>query len=141
LKFLSAFIGNRLNEWVMVACLFGLSLELLVWPLAMEASSFQYVIFAREAFPVALFYLLVSCGRITALVINGRSLVYGPQARALGALAGALIWGLMDLALFKLHFERANAIPSPGIPIYLALTLGELFTAYRAMTDVSRRSS
>lgn len=137
MKAISAFIGNRLNEWIMVICLFGLSLQLFLLTPDTSSGSEKFLLQYLSPDFIGLVYLVVCYCRACALVINGQSLVYGPQTRAMGALAGALIWGQMDISLIKLYVNGVTA-NSPGISLYFAMTIGELFTVYRAATDVRR---
>lgn len=138
LQRIASFVGNRQAEWIMVVSMLGLSVEIIVWPQTLSSSAFRYLISSSSPQWIGIMYLIIVYLRIVALILNGRSSEYGPKARALCALAGAMIWAQMDMALFKLLIEVRSSVPSPGIPIYLALTLSELLTAYRAMTDVRR---
>lgn len=125
----------------MVLMLLGLSVEVIVWPQTLSSSAFRFMVALGYSKWIGLFYLVVTYLRVLALLVNGRSSVYGPRARAWCALAGAVIWAQMDMALWKLMLENPASVPSPGIPIYFPLALSELFTVYRAMTDVRRVSS
>jgi hypothetical protein len=89
---------------------------------------------------LGLLFFLVAIARGVALIINGRSDVYGPRVRAIGAMVGAVIWAQMLVALFGFLAETRSP-PSPGIPIYFALTVCELISCYRAATDVRIRST
>jgi hypothetical protein len=138
LKAVNRYLENRLFEWGMAFAMLALALQIFVWPRTLAASAFRYLSYAISEEHIGLFFLTVALARGAALVINGRSSVYGPRVRALGALAGAIIWAQMDLALFALLQEAV--VPSPGIPIYLSLTVCEMISCYRAATDVRIRS-
>lgn len=123
----------------MVLILLGLAVQTIVVPRTLNLDTFSYLVAASSPRWVGIMFVLVSYARCLALVVNGRSYVYGPHVRALGALAGALIWAQMDLALIRSALLHPENLPQSGIPVYLALTLSELFTVYRAMTDVRRK--
>lgn len=140
LRGISHHIEGRLFEWGMAFAMLCLALQIFIWPLTLGASAFRYLAFIVNTENVGLLFLVVAIARGVALIINGRSSVYGPRVRAMGALAGAVIWAQMDVALFILMFETNNP-PSPGIPVYFALTVCELISSYRAATDVRIQST
>jgi hypothetical protein len=117
-----------------------LSVEIFIWPLTLGASAFRYLAIVVNTENVGLLFFVVAIARGAALIVNGRSDVYGPRVRAAGALAGAVIWAQMLVALFVLMSEM-NTPPSPGIPVYFALTMCELISCYRAATDVRIRGT
>lgn len=128
------YLEGRLFEWTMALTLILLGTELLAWPDTVQAHSFRYAVWAFRSDNVAALFLLLGLARTAALVANGRSYVYGPRVRAFGALIGALIWSQMFVSLLML-LPRSSA-PSPGLPVWFILTLGELYSSYRAATDV-----
>jgi hypothetical protein len=134
---LASYIDGRLFEWVMSIAMFSLGAELVLWPPTISASSFRNLSADVPAAMLALFFISCSLARMAALIVNGRSWVYGPRVRAYGALGAAIIWSWMLTALFTLLADN-RAIPSPGIPIFLSLVLGELYTSYRAAKDVRK---
>lgn len=140
IKSVSQHIEGRLFEWGMAFAMLLLALEIFIWPLTLGASAFRYLAFVVDTENVGLLFFVVAIARGAALIINGRSSVYGPRVRAVGALAGAVIWAQMNVALFILMVET-NKPPSPGIPVYFALTVCELISSYRAATDVRSRST
>lgn len=125
---------HRLFEWVMTAAMLGLAIEIAIWPGTIGASAFRYMLQVVGTQNLGTFFAVAGLLRIAALTANGRWPVYGPRIRAVAAGCGALIWFQMLIALFIL--APKSGIPSPGIPVYLALTFGELISAYRAATDV-----
>lgn len=125
---------NRLFEWTMAFALLGLGVHLAVWPHAMGASAFRFILEVVGSQNLTIFYLMVGIFRIVALVANGRWQTWGPRVRALAALCGAGVWLQMDIALLKLVPEVGSP-PSPGIPVYSALFLAELVSTYRAAVD------
>jgi hypothetical protein len=129
---------NRLFEWTMTAALLGLGVHLLIWPDAMRASSFRILLSAVGSDYLTAFYLFVGCFRAAALWLNGNWPRWGPQVRALGALLGAVVWLQMDIALAQLA-PAVGIPPSPGIPVYSALFLAELYSTYRAASDARLR--
>ena len=132
-------LEGRLFEWVMATAMVLLALECFVWPRTLEASAFYWLTTLMPSSFIGIFLLLFGVLRFAALVANGRSLVYGPRARALGALAGAVLWAQFDLALIAAYTVKGP--PSPGIPFWFTFTLAELYSAYRAASDVRIRSA
>jgi hypothetical protein len=127
------YLRDRLFEWVMTFAMLGLGIQIAIWPNAIGASSFRLILSVVTAHNMALVFILFGLLRIVALFANGSWPVHGPRLRAMGAGTAALMWGQMFVAL--LLVAPLNGTPSPGIPVYFALTLGELISAYRAMSD------
>ena len=118
----------------MTLAMLGLGIMIAIWPAMIGASAFRFMLTVVTAHNMALVFLLFGVLRIAALFANGSWPVHGPRLRAIGAGTAALMWGQMFVALLMLA-PFNNGIPSPGIPVYFALTLGELISAYRAMSD------
>lgn len=126
---------NRLFDLIMALAMIGLSAWILRWPGTLDASAFRYLSLSIDSSNVRSFLLVGGMLRIGALIANGHLPPYGSLCRALGALIGAVIWALMAFSLWILHNETGS-VPSPGVPVYLALTLGELLSFYRAFRSV-----
>lgn len=137
LRFLIGNCRERLFEWVMTMAMLGLAIEIAVWPGTIGASAFRYMLQFMAPADIGAMFAVAGLARIGALIANGRLPLHGPLMRAIGAGLAAVIWAQMDLALVMLA-PHNNGIPSPGIPIYFSLTIGELISAYRAMADVRR---
>jgi len=133
------YLEGRLFEWVMAAAMVLLAIETFAWPRTLEASAFYWLTAAMPAAFIAWFLLIFGMLRCAALIANGRSKIYGPRARAIGALAGAAMWAQFDLALLASFTVKGP--PSPGIPFWFTFTLAELYSAYRAASDVRSRSA
>lgn len=131
---------DRLFEWVMTVAMLGLSIEIAIWPGTIGASSFRYILHIVSAENMAFFFGIFGGLRIAALIANGSWPVHGPRLRAMGAASASLMWAQMCVALLMLA-PLNNGVPSPGLPVYFALTIGELVSAYRAMTDERPRHS
>lgn len=127
------YCGNRLFEWVMTMALLFLGLLVIQWPDTMASSAFRFILLVVGPIHLGILYLAIGGLRIVALIANGRW-SHGPKARAVGALAGALIWGQMDFALILL-IPHVGSPPSPGIPVYFCLVIGELISVYRALAS------
>lgn len=126
--------SNRVFEWVMTAAMLCIALTLFLSPRSIEASSFRLMLAAGYTqFAAAFFFLIAGGLRICALFANGTLPVYGPLVRAIGALAGAVIWGQMGIAL--LGMSPITGTISAGVPVYFALVGGELYSCFRAVTD------
>lgn len=134
---LMSYCRDRLFEWVMTCAMLGLAFEIALWPQVIGSSSFRLILSIISAENMGLFFGLFGMLRIVALVANGSWPTHGPRMRAFGAGAAALMWGQMCIALLIL-LPHKNGVPSPGIPIYFALTIGEIVSAYRAISDAAR---
>lgn len=113
-----------------------LAFEIFLWPGTIQASAFRYIGRVVQPENLAVFFFFIGLCRIIALFANGQWPVIGPRIRAFAAVGAAIIWGQMLAALIVLAPHAG--IPSPGIPVYFAITVGELISAYRAATDVGR---
>lgn len=127
------YLFSRLFEWTMALALLQLGIWLLLWPRAIEASSFRFIFLDHAEWQWLLpwFFLFVSSLRAAALVANGAWPRLGPKLRQWAALGTALIWGEMAFALLLL-IPNVGTPPSPGIPVYFTLTAGELLACYMA---------
>ncbi len=130
-KTIDRYCCNRLFEWVMTISLLLIGMLIVQWPESMSASAFRMVLRGVGPIHLGIFYMVIGGVRIAALAANGRW-KYGRYARALGAVGGAIIWGQMDYALLIL-MPHAGTPPSPGLPVYFCLVIGELISCYRAM--------
>lgn len=83
---------------------------------------------------LAAFFGIVGGLRCAALYMNGRSPLWGPRLRFVGALAGAFIWGWMGLSLIMLTKDTGTF--SIGIFNWIGLALGEIVSCARAGSDV-----
>ncbi len=133
------YCGNRLFEWVMTVAMLLLAIHVFIWPQAIGASAFRYILWIIGPTFIALFFLIAGVGRVAALLANGSWPYWGPKIRAAGACLAALLWGQMCLALVVL-IPEVGTPPSPGIPVYFALTLGEFFACYRVLANVRNGS-
>ena len=138
---LAAHVEGRLFEWTMSIAMIFLAFEIFIWPRTLEASAFYWLVIVMPSELVGIFMLLVGMSRAIARVINGRSPLYGPRVRAVGAVAGAVMWAQFALALAMPFVMNERAIPSPGIPFWFSFTLAELYSAYRAAGDARDRSA
>jgi hypothetical protein len=130
---IDSFYRNKLFEWVMTCAMLGVAIEIALWPETIQASSFRYMLNLISAGNMGIFFLVFGAMRVAALIANGSWPEHGPRLRAMGAGAASLMWGQMCAALFVII--HVKGIPSPGIPVYFALTVGELVSAYRAISD------
>ncbi len=137
LRRLLAHFENRLSEVATAAMMLGLALEIGIWPESIGASAFHRILAVLPETWLGWGFLVAGTARLAALCANGSWPFYGPLLRAAGALSGALIWFQMCLALFVLIPETGRP-PSPGIPVYLVLTILELLSMYRALVMVQR---
>ena len=129
-----SYCRNRLFEWVMTLAMLGMAIEIGFWPKAVEAISFRLMLVIINPLNIGMFFTAFGLLRIAALIANGSWPEHGPRMRAMGAGAAAMMWGQMCIALLLLAPQN-NGIPSPGIALYFFLTVGELISAYRAMSD------
>lgn len=133
-KIFLQFVNCRVFEWTMALNMLGQGSMAVFYPESYTQSAFRYL--AINITLLAVLLLVFGSLRIAALVVNGKSLVYGPTMRIAGCLAGCFIWSQMGLALIVLAFETQH--PSPGIPNWIALTLGEIAAIYQAGASIGR---
>jgi hypothetical protein len=132
-------LEGRLFEWVMATAMVLLAVETFIWPQTLNASAFHLLTTLMPTSFIGVFLLVFGAARCGALIANGRSAVYGPRVRALGAIAGAVLWAQFELALLAAFTVKGP--PSPGIPFWFTFTLAELYSAYRAASDDRSRSA
>jgi hypothetical protein len=136
---ISHYLEGRLFEWAMACSMVLLAVETFIWPMTLNASAFYWLTKVLPTSLIGIFLLTFGLVRCAALVANGRSLVHGPRIRAIGALAGAVMWAQFDLALIASFTVKGP--PSPGIPFWFTFTFAEIYSAYRAASDVRSRSA
>lgn len=126
---------NRLAEVATTAMMLMLAVHIAIWPDSIRASAFRQILDVLPEAWLGFGFAIAGVLRIAALIANGASDVWGPLSRAAGALAGALIWFQMCIALYHL-VPSVGSPPSPGIPVYLTLSIVELISMYRALVGV-----
>lgn len=125
----------RLFEWVTTFIMLGMAVTLFISPATIRGGAFRYMLVVGfTPLLLGLFFAIVGGLRVCALVANGRSAVWGPRLRALGAIAGAFIWAWMALAL--VYVSRDTGTLSLGVFNWVGLTLGEIVSCARAGWDV-----
>jgi len=127
---------NRLFELATTTMMLALALHIALWPQSIGASAFHFILQVLDPAWLGVGFFVAGALRLVALIANGNWPFYGPILRAAGALAGAMIWAQMCVALVLL-IPNAGSIPSPGIPVYLVLAVFELFSMYRALVLVN----
>lgn len=136
IRTISRYLNGRLFEWFAAANLAGVGTIIVFWPDTLVWSAFKYLVTVGMG-PVMIGFicLVVGYARIFALIVNGRSWVYGPRVRAWCSLLSAVIWLqiLISLAQFAIS---DTGVPSLGLSNWAWLFFGELVVAYRAATDV-----
>lgn len=128
----------RLFEWAMAVMMVLIALTLALPGDTLERGALAPL--ARSGFTegnMAAFFGAVGALRGLALYANGDLQPAGATVRALGALAGALVWGQMTLALMLDALRAAS--PSLMIPVFGTLTMFDLLSCYRARVDAGRR--
>lgn len=127
--------GNRLFEWMSASMLLGVALILTYDPSTLVDS--QFVLLSRVGYTP---FVVTSLGfvfgtvRISALVVNGFSVKWGPVCRMAASLFSALLWGLMCYSSLE-WFVMWGYTLSLGVPIFFFLMVGELISAHRAASD------
>lgn len=117
----------------MCGVLMSLGFHMLMWPRAIEASAFRFILDVVGPAALTYAYLIVGWFRVMALLANGRVPIWGPRLRMVGAMIGVAIWLQMCIALIKI--APSVGVPSPGIWVYLWLFIGELAATYMAAAD------
>ena len=130
---------NRLFEWVMTISMIMIALEIAIWPGSIRSGSFRLLLIIISPTGLALFFGAFGLLRIAALIANGSWPEHGPRMRAMGAGAASLMWGQMCVALLLITPDLGG-VPSAGVPVYFSLAIGELISAYRAISDARPRA-
>lgn len=86
---------------------------------------------------VVAIYGLGGALRLAALVANGSWPRHGPKLRALGALAGAMVWAQMLVVSLRADHGSASP-PTLDMWVYLTLSAVELIAMCRALVDNER---
>lgn len=126
--------SNRLFEWVMAGCMLMIALTLALPGDTLERGALKMLADAgADEMWLAVAFATIGTLRCFALFANGKLPIYGPMARYIGSMAGALAWVsiMLPLALDSLITGK----PSLVAPIFGMLTLGELISCYRAVRD------
>ena len=121
----------------MAAALFGMGLTLLSSPGAIHASKFHFMLDLISPFVLMFFYFIVGGVRLSALWINSDWPSGSSLMRSAGAIGGAMVWAQMAMSLL-ISQSAASTLP-PSIPLYSSLVAAELYSAYRAASDVRLR--
>ena len=127
-------LDGRLFEWTFSLGTLWLAVELFIWPSSLAEGAFHHLADFMDPFTVSAYAFIVSFIGIGALIANGRSLITGPMIRSVCAIARAFLWSQFGYALY-LDSTYCNR-PSAGLGFWVLFTCAELYTAYRAMTDV-----
>lgn len=128
---------NRLFELATSGMMIALSAHILILPNSIQASDFRLILQLVEASYLAVFFGIGGILRFAALVANGSWPFYGPKLRAGCAFVGASVWAQMCTSLFLYQANTGNPT-SPGIWVYLVLTIVELIAMCRALVDHGR---
>lgn len=129
---------NREWEWWAALVMSSVGITMLLTPKTIEVGAFRYLLaMGLSASWLWAFFLGVGSVRIAALIANGRLPIYGPHIRAMGCVAGALIWCAMTFALLRLTEDTGTL--SIGIGAWGWATVFELRALHRALLDVGSR--
>lgn len=134
LKIIAENTEGKFFEWAMSLMFCAVSVHVLIWPASLHSDPFKYAVLATNANVVAFWLLALATVRIAALIVNGRSTVIGPRIRAWGSLLGAVT--LLQMFFSMVLNIVPSSPPSIGLPILSTLFVAELYSAFRAATDV-----
>jgi hypothetical protein len=131
----SVYLNGKLFEWFAALNMFVVGAMILIWPQTLGASAFRYLVTVSVKPSVIGFVcFMVGYARLLALIVNGRSWIYGPRVRAWTALISAVIWLQFWISLAQYAFDIGA--PLLGLSNWGWLFVGELIVTYRAATDV-----
>jgi hypothetical protein len=131
-----SFCRNRVVEWLCAGMLINFGLTCALSPTTLEIGSFKYL----TALGVTPFLFTaanagVGVVRIMALYFNGYGLPWSARVRALCAIYGACVFGIMGLSL--VYLTRDTGTLSLGAGTHFLLALIELYSCLRAGADVA----
>jgi hypothetical protein len=127
---------NRVVEWLCAIMLLNFGLTTTLTPETLGQGSFRYMI-ALNITPAlfASITLLVGVVRVSALYFNGYGLPWSARIRALCAMFGAAVFGIMGLSLVFLMKDTGWL--SLGAGTHFALCGVEFYSCLRAGADVA----
>lgn len=129
-------ICDRLFEITMTIALIGMALACLQSGDVLTKTAFRKLLSIHMTQTIlGTIFGTLGFLRVVALVVNGRSRKWGPRIRFGASVACAFLWAEIALAIY-LASPILEAI-SLGVPMYLALSVGEVGAGYRAATDVT----
>lgn len=118
-----------LFEWCAAFMMLGMAVCIFLTPKTIELGAFRFMAHAGlTALPAFLLLFIAGTLRICALLANGRW-QYGSLARVVGGIVGAFFWFQLAVALVLL--TGVTGTLSIGIPVYLILMAGEMYSGYR----------
>ncbi len=136
IRAVSQYLNGRLFEWFAALNLAGIGTIIILWPSTLDWSAFKYLVtIGTTPLMIGVVCFVLGYARIFALVVNGRSWVYGPRVRAWCSLLSAVIWLQIWISLAQFAVSDLG-VPSLGLSNWTWLFFGELIVAYRAATDV-----
>lgn len=128
---------KRIFELTMATSQMGEGLLLLFSPGSMQASSFRLMLLYLSTTACTVLFLTAGIARIIALALNGHWMPGGAIVRACCSILGAFMWLMLAWAL--IIYTQAEGKPlSPGVPIYITLTVFEIVSVYRAIHGLKR---
>ncbi len=136
IRTVSRYLNGKLFEWFAALNMAGIGTIILIWPETLGWSAFKYLVTVGTGpLLIGLVCFIIGYARVLALIINGRSWVYGPRVRAWCSLLSAVLWLQIFISLARFAFSDIG-VPSLGLSNWAWLFFGELIVAYRAATDV-----
>lgn len=123
------YCSRRLFEWTMAIAMGAFGVHVLMVPGTLTTSRYAGVLLVMSVHQFALSCILVGAVRLLALMRNGNWPHWGPRIRAMGAIAAAVIWLQLAVALGQ------GTPPSPGMWIYAVVFGAEIFSVIRARRD------
>jgi hypothetical protein len=127
---------NRVFEWTMAVILLLIAAWLVVWPTAMSDNSFRHIYDVVGPEFVWIYLFIVGSFRTAALWLNGAIPKWGPRMRAVGSVAGAVVW-LQFAASLLVNAMYHDIAPSISVVVYAGLAFSELRAAKRARSDAN----
>lgn len=79
-------------------------------------------------------FLIIGVGRYIALYLNGRWRPYGAWMRMAGSLSGAMVWGILLLALVWIYATQ-GILYRGAMALYFCATIFEILSCHRAAND------
>lgn len=128
------YLDGRQLEWFVSAFLITTGIAMMVWPKVIGGSILHVLVGNLGGSTTAMLFVVIGVIGVIALIINGRSLKIGPQARSLIAIVRMVIWASFTLSMFRVSIEQG--FPSPMVFFFYFLTMAEAYTPYRAVLDV-----
>lgn len=129
---------NRIIEWACAMMMLNFGFTCMLWPETIINGHFRYLL-ATGVTPTIFIWTCLTIGtvRTFALIFNGRGLPWSARIRAITAILGGVVFGILAWCLA--YLSKDTTTPSLSVGVYLILAGLEVYTTLRAGADVNEK--